>query len=197
MGAGSLRDPAEGPVISPIYGALLGLIIERPSYAYELAQRFERTYGDALALSSVSHMYMALPALRKRGLIEEASCPGGSRRIYRATELGVSEHARWLTSQIAEERRQQRVLITQLGALARAPGRALEALDQYERECLSEIADAPGAGEHEGLGATRLVARLTEEETRLTLAARLRWTQYARAQLDAMPPLDPPARATT
>ena len=33
-----------GSMQSPVNWALLGLVIERPSYAYELAQRFERTY---------------------------------------------------------------------------------------------------------------------------------------------------------
>ena len=33
---------------SPVNWALLGLVIERPSYAYELAKRFERTYGSVL-----------------------------------------------------------------------------------------------------------------------------------------------------
>ena len=48
---------------SPINWALLGLVIQRPSYGYELVQRFERTYEDALELSSPSQVYTALDAL--------------------------------------------------------------------------------------------------------------------------------------
>lgn len=33
---------------SPLNWALLGLVIQRPSYGYELVQRFERIYEDAL-----------------------------------------------------------------------------------------------------------------------------------------------------
>jgi DNA-binding PadR family transcriptional regulator len=36
---------------SPVNWALLGLVIERPSHAYELAHRFDRTYDGALSLS--------------------------------------------------------------------------------------------------------------------------------------------------
>jgi len=181
---------------SPVNWALLGLVIERPSYAYELARRFERTYDGALSLSSVSHIYTALGTLRERGLVEEVPSTGEpvrSRRRYRPTAEGVSEHAQWLIGQVAEERRRQRVLIAQLGALASTPEGALCALDAYEQACTLEIASAPPAGEDEGPGTTRLVARLIGEETRLTLAARLRWAQYARAQLQTLANARPPA----
>ncbi|MGO8905550.1 MAG: PadR family transcriptional regulator [Solirubrobacteraceae bacterium] len=176
---------------SPVNWALLGLVIERPSYAYELARRFERTYEGALSLSSISHVYTALGTLRERGLVQElAGTPQSprSRRRYEPTAQGVLEHAEWLVGQLGEERRRQRVLIVQLGALARTPGRAIEALDAYEQACIAEMAGAPPAGEDEGPGTTRLVARLIGEDTRLTIAARLRWVQYARAQLQTLTP---------
>jgi DNA-binding PadR family transcriptional regulator len=175
---------------SSVNWALLGLVIERPSYAYELARRFERTYDGAIALSSVSHVYTALATLRERCLVEEVAHAEGqqrSRRRYRATEQGLAEHAQWVIGQVSEERRRQRVLIAQLGVLAHAPEQALAALDAYEQACVAEMADTPAAGCDEGPGTTRLVARLIGEETRLTLAAHLRWAQYARAQLNALP----------
>ena len=46
---------------SPVNWALLGLIIERPSYAFELATRFKRNYEGAIAISSPSHIYTASP----------------------------------------------------------------------------------------------------------------------------------------
>ena len=76
--------------------------------------------------------------------------------------------------------------MAQLGALAHTPDRALEVLDAFEAACLAEAAAAPPAGGEEGPGTTRLVARLTGEETRLAIAAKLEWTQYARAQLRAL-----------
>jgi DNA-binding PadR family transcriptional regulator len=187
MGTGSVQ--AQAPMHSPVNWALLGLVIERPSYAYELAMRFERTYEGALALSSVSHVYTALATLRERGLVEEMLGTVGalrSKRRYQATARGLSEHADWLVGQVGEERRRQRLLVTQLGALARTPERALEVLDAYEAACLAEAGAAPGVGSEEGPGTTRLVARLTGEETRLAIAAKLEWAQYARTQLRAL-----------
>jgi DNA-binding PadR family transcriptional regulator len=170
---------------SPVNWALLGLIIARPSYAYELARRFERTYEGALSLSSVSHVYTALGTLRDRALVQEITEAGAlprSRRRYEATAAGLVEHAQWLVAQASEERRRQRLLVTQLGALAATPERALEVLAEYEQVCLAELAAAPAAGE-DTAGMIGLVARLVGEETRLSLAAKLRWVQYARAQL--------------
>jgi DNA-binding PadR family transcriptional regulator len=188
MGAGSARE-AQAPMHSQVNWALLGLIIERPSYAYELAHRFERTYDGALSLSSVSHVYMALPALRERGLIREVTGAGKasrSRRRYEATAAGLAAHGEWLVSQIGEERRRQRLLVMQLGSLARTPERAHEVLDEYEQACLAELAAAPPAGE-DTPGTTGLLARLGAEETRLSVGAKLRWVQYARTQFAQAP----------
>lgn len=199
MGVGAAREQSQGqgqtPMHSPVNWALLGLVIERPSYAYELAMRFERTYDGALSLSSVSHVYTALGTLRERALIEELPGEPGrprSKRRYSATPSGLAEHARWLVGQVAEERRRQRVLVHQLGALARTPARALEVLDDYEQACLAEVAAAPRAGDEEcGPGTMQLVASLVGEEARLSAGAKLEWVQYARTQLrqfaDAQP----------
>jgi DNA-binding PadR family transcriptional regulator len=182
-----VREHASQPMHSPVNWALLGLVIERPSYAYELAHRFERVYDGALSLSSVSHIYMALPTLLERGLIEEIAGDQQarrSRRRYQATERGIAEHAQWVVGQVAEEQRRQQVLVTQLGVLAREPQRASQLLDAYEQACLTEIAAAAPAGER-APGTSGLVTRLLGEQTRLGVAAKLRWAQYARAELSA------------
>ena len=109
--------------------ALLGLVIDRPSYAYELAQRFERTFGDALSLSSISHVYTALGTLKDRELIEEIPGTREGRQpkpYYRATERGLGDYQAWLAGQISEDRQRQRIFVLQLSALARHPQAALE-----------------------------------------------------------------------
>jgi DNA-binding PadR family transcriptional regulator len=176
---------------SPVNWALLGLIIERPSYAYELAHRFERTYEGVLSLSSVSHVYTALTTLKGRALIEEIAGTRTGRQPkprYRATTKGLADYRGWLLSQLSEDRRRQRLFVLQLTALARDPQAALDLVEDYERACLQEAGNTPL--EHEdgaaAEGASALVARLTSEEHRLAVGAKLAWAQYARRELSAL-----------
>jgi DNA-binding PadR family transcriptional regulator len=171
--------------------ALLGLVIDRPSYAYELAQRFERTYEDALTLSSVSHVYMALSALRSRDLVEEIAGTRSGRQPkphYRATEKGVREYRDWLVEQISEDRQRQRLFVLQLAALSRNPAMALEIIDRFERRYLQEAAGTPlPAGDATAPdGAAQLTTRLVSEQNRLAIGARLSWIEYARQQFKAL-----------
>src|ERR1700689_1594364 len=104
MGARSAAGHAPAPMHSPVNWALLGLVIERPSYAYELAQRFDRTYDGALPLSSTSPVYTALGALSDRGLIEGLAGPRVGRQPkprYRATAKGLEDYCEWLVGQLA------------------------------------------------------------------------------------------------
>jgi DNA-binding PadR family transcriptional regulator len=176
---------------SPVNWALLGLIIERPSYAYELAQRFERTYGEVLALSSVSHVYTALSALRGRSLIVEI--PGTRtgaqpKPRYEATEEGMALYGEWLVGQVGEDRRRQQLFVLQLATFSRDPRTALEILARYEQACLQEAQATPLTPRTDTAvgGAPQLAARLANEERRLALGAKLSWVQYARRELVAL-----------
>ncbi len=177
--------------------ALLGLVIDRSSYAYELAQRFERTYGDALALSSVSHVYTAIGTLRDRGLIEELPGTREGRQPkphYRATENGVAEYREWLAGQICEDRQRQRLFIQQLAALSRHPEAALEIVERYEQACLEEASRTALHPAEDPDGASELVSLLMSEESRLAISAKLAWARYAREVLRALAPRpQPPA----
>jgi DNA-binding PadR family transcriptional regulator len=199
MGTERAGDPRAAPMHSAINWALLGLVIERPSYAYELAQRFERTYRGALSLSSVSHVYTALGTLERRGLIEEIPGTRTGRQPkphYRATTKGWEDYRAWLLEQVGEDRRRQRLSVLQLAALARNPAATLELVADYEKACLEEaggipIARADGVADGEGSG---LRARLISEENRLALGAKLEWVQYARRELRALVDGEDPER---
>lgn len=198
---------------SPVSWAVLGLVIQRPSYGYELVQRFERTYGHVLELSSPSQIYTALDALERRELIEKLS-PGEAPEIsrqpkphYRPTPLGVDSHADWLIEQAHDERRRSHLFALQLAVLG--PRGALAILERYEQMCLQDAgetssersrkgggheAGTPSAGagtrtgERTGEGgqAGQLAARLSREEQRLSVQARLAWIGYARRELSEL-----------
>jgi DNA-binding PadR family transcriptional regulator len=188
---GAARDVQATPMHSPVYWALLGLVIERPSYAYELAQRFERTYDGVVALSSVSHVYTALATLRSRSLIEEVPGTRAGRQPktrYRATAAGIDGYREWLIGQVGEDRRRQELLVLQLTSLTRNPELALAVMDGYEQACLAQATSPPLARERlEGVDArSRLRERLMAEENRLAAGAKLAWIEYARRELKAL-----------
>ena len=169
---------------SSVAWALLGLVIERPSYGYELAQRFRRIYGETLVLSGHQRIYIALDALRVRSLIEEvsgeppeASARRRPRPRYRATPAGMSAYQDWLFNQMEEQRQRSRLFARQLAMLE--PHAALEVLDQYERECLLNN-DEPQEPTTERQS---VAVRLAEEEEQLGMQVRLSWIEFARSEL--------------
>lgn len=176
------------PMQSAVNWALLGLIIERPSYAYELAQRFERTYDGVLALSSVSHVYTALGTLESREIIEEIPDTRAGRQPrphYRATAKGVAEYRDWFVTQVREDRRRQRLFTLQLASLVRTPGYALDVLDRCEQACHAELDAWSRASSGSDVPNVRstVTARLVQEDDRLAVGAKLAWTRFAREQI--------------
>ena len=171
--------------------ALLGLIIERPSYAYELARRFERTYAGTLALSSVSHIYVALGTLKERRFVSEVAGTRSGRQPkphYHVTAQGLDAYREWLVEQLSEDRQRQKLFVLALGALIRNPPVALEVIERVEASCLAEEAPAPVEEEAVDGGSQpgRTVERLVRRESQLAVGARLSWAQYAREELSAL-----------
>jgi DNA-binding PadR family transcriptional regulator len=172
---------------SPINWAVLGLLIERPGYGYDLFERFGRTYGDALDLSSPSQVYGALKALKQKALIEQLprDDDGAGDELsqpkprYRATAAGSCHYREWLIAQ-ACERRQSLELLTLLVAPL-PPRDALVVIDRYERHLLSQRTSAPAMSEDSSALARRLAAHAKQLETGLAL----KWATYARSELEA------------
>lgn len=173
---------------SPMAWALLGLVIEQPSYGHELIQRFRRVYGETLALGSPKYIYRLLGALHEHGLIEETAAdpdekPARNRLPkphYRATDDGMCAYQEWLLTELDEERQRHRLFVRQIAMLE--PEAALEVLDEYEREVLGQTDEtSPIVSEREGVA-----ERLAQGEERLTLEVRLSWIEYARHELQTL-----------
>ncbi len=176
---------------SAVHWALLGLVIERPSYGYELAHRFEHAYAGMLQLSGFSYVYTALDTLQCRGMIEELPGTRAGRQPkprYRATAAGVHSYQERLIEQLREDLRRSRLFARQLAAFAQEPEMALDVIERYGQACLEEASDMPvpapaGPCEHP---ASDLASRLVSEERRLAIGARLPWIDYARREFRAL-----------
>lgn len=187
---------------SPVNWALLGLIIEQPTYAYDLAQRFERRYGEALQVSSIRHIYTALSALTERSFAEEI--PGTRegrqpRPRYRATEKGVKAYGDWLVGQVREERHRREVFVLALAALAGRKEDLQTVMQRCEEAWVqaamrTTIARGPGNAASTNTAASSNpaappdpaaspVRALIAEEDRLAAGAKLAWLEFARQEL--------------
>lgn len=176
-----------GGMRSGLAWALLGLVIEQPSYGHELVQRFEHVYGEMLVLRNRTHIYRLLETLRVRSLIEETDAPAETRITrqvkphYQVTERGRSAYQEWLVTQAEEERRRARTFVRQLAMLQ--PEDALAVIDRYAQECLEEVGQAKVEAPD---GARDVADRLADENQHLTFEVRVSWIEYARRELQAL-----------
>jgi DNA-binding PadR family transcriptional regulator len=98
--------------------AVLGLLLEHPSYGYELCKRYERHFDDLVRVSR-SHVYSALNSLQRDGLIEPLPADDSERQPkvrYRPTAAGAELFRGELSAQLDETVRRAR-LLGQLAAI--------------------------------------------------------------------------------
>jgi DNA-binding PadR family transcriptional regulator len=178
---------------SPVNWALLGLIIERESYAFELAQRFQKIYRDVISLSSTSHVYTALGVLERRELIEQIPGARAGRQPkpnYRATPRGIESYGEWLVGYVREDRRRQAMFVLGISSLASDTSWVEEILDRYEQAWLQHDG-GNGLVALDGLPAgpgAELVARISPAENELIAAAKRTWVEGVRAALEEIAP---------
>jgi DNA-binding PadR family transcriptional regulator len=174
---------------SPVNWTILGLVIERPSYGLELANRFQRVYADVLPLSGDSHVYSALNMLQAREMIEIFSRTKVDRQPkphYRATQLGRRNYENWLIEQIDAQSRTQELWVRQLAIFAHDPSAALQMLDRYERGYLKEAGGAGYRPAGSGLDSREeLIDGLVAEQQRVAVGGMLSWLRYAHARFEA------------
>lgn len=189
--ARTARNRGSRAMTSAVNWSLLGLVISRASYGLELARRFERTYGDVLPLSGDPHVYSALDALEKRGLIKRIRGAGADRQPkprYRATPQGVQAYEDWLVEQVDTERRRQELWVRQLSVFGSAPEVALRVLARFEHQYLQTAGQVGSA--HSGIEADgadgELIVRLVAEQQRLAVGGMLSWLQFAREHFEAV-----------
>ncbi len=124
--------------------ALLGLLIHRPAYRYQLGERMEKRLGPAYDINS-GQLYQTIKRLRLAGLIERidgALEDEDERQVLAITASGVAEFDRWFGEETRGARLLRRPLLVKI-ALA-GPERLKDALGQigaYERDCATRLKD--------------------------------------------------------
>jgi DNA-binding PadR family transcriptional regulator len=182
----------EIPMRSPVNWAVLGLVIDRPSYAFELWNRFEELWGDVLPVANSSSIYFALGELRKRGLVERVKGPrtaarGQPKPHERATREGLEAYEEWVVAQMRAHVRLGLLFARRLGIFAEQPEIALGILERLERACLDDRgARIPTPVEFPARVVPGLGDRLASVYGRSAKAGTLAWIASARREFEVL-----------
>jgi DNA-binding PadR family transcriptional regulator len=165
--------------------AVLGLVIERPGYGYDLARRLRERFGSSdFAPTGV---YSALDQLSSEALVRSAgrrARADKTRVIYEATQEGIEHFERWMldSSSLAPVRDELYMKL----ALSKPHNlsRLIELAQAQEEDCLTRLQAlrrlAPGAVAAPKAWADVAGLLVRDAEVR-QLQARVEWLQKARA----------------
>lgn len=172
--------------------AVLGLVIEKPSYGYEIGQRFQTRFGELLP-ASLSNIYTTLDRLVRLGLVEPthtqaATVSGRQHKLhYRATSEGARAYRGWLARKLREVDQRSELLLRLLSVCLRGVPALDEVLSRYEAECTEEQRERQESPRRSAPAdpelMPELLARMIEDERSSMLAAQLEWVRRMRAEL--------------
>ncbi len=175
--------------------AILGLVIERPGYGYQLAQRLEERFGSsAFAPSGV---YSALDQLSRDEFVRAAGEMGlgparraAPRMIYEATDQGVDHFEEWiLGSSPAPPLRDELHMKIALCRPNNLP-RLIDLVYGQELACQGRLRDlkesAVGAADGDSRDWSRLMQALVRDAEIAQWKSRIEWLQNARELLEGL-----------
>jgi DNA-binding PadR family transcriptional regulator len=190
----SARRAATTQVVAGVSAkhAVLGLVIERPGYGYQLAQRLQErcsTWGW-----EPTGVYRALETLSKEGSLRQQGEKGSSesgraapRLIYRATHVGEERFQAWMSERSKPRPQRQDLDLKLLFAGPPDIPVLLEQIGCEEQTCVRELTALANALEDsQRMRPTTLrdvVRKLHRERDALVLEARVRWLGNARLTL--------------
>jgi DNA-binding PadR family transcriptional regulator len=171
--------------------ALLGLLLHRPAYRYQLGDRLQERLGPAWKINS-GQLYQTIERLESDGLIERtdrAADEQDDRHVFAITMTGADEFERWFDGTLSGARLLRRPLLVKI-TLA-GPERlkdTLKAIDAYEQDCAVSLREHLRLREAIPLGGLRV--RADHELLRLNLSAditqlegELGWARHARERI--------------
>jgi PadR family transcriptional regulator AphA len=159
--------------LAPGEWSVLALLAEQPAHGWALAAALapEGEIGCVWSLGRPL-VYRSLEILEKRGLAEpggvEASVRGPKRTVYRITDAGRAELARWLAEPVPHVHEIRSLLLLKL-VFGERLGVDLHPLLDAQHELLEERAEQLEAGTAESAGAERIMGSFRLETARAAL----------------------------
>ena len=181
--------------------AVLGLVIERPGYGYQLAQRLEERFGSSgFAPSGV---YSALDQLARDEFVRSAGEMGAGRAsraaprtIYEATAGGVDHFEAWMLDSSPTPPLRDELHMKIALCRPRNVPRLIDVVHGQELACLGRLQDLKRVTDGERANSqewTRLMRMLAADAEVAFWNARIEWLQSARDLLEQL--RDEPDRA--
>lgn len=142
--------------------AVLGLLVQRRGYGYDLVQRFEEQVGRAWQLNAGA-IYVALDKLEQEGLVRpmtgEAEAPitrrrttrGAPRVIYEATPQGVERFDEWMTAGASMSPMREELHLKLALSQPRNLKRLIDITYEQEQACLERLEQHRGTSSFEEL----------------------------------------------
>ena len=112
--------------------ALLALLAEGPRYGYQLRTQFEQRTGATWPLN-VGQVYTTLTRLERDGLVEGGGDDGEGHAVFRITESGRDEVARWFTTPVERTQPPRDELAIKLALAVTVPGVDVGTVIQQQR----------------------------------------------------------------
>jgi DNA-binding PadR family transcriptional regulator len=172
---------------TPLRGALLGLLLERPGHGGELAHRLVGRLGETWRIDA-NDVYRLLEQLEAEGLTASFEEPRRNnvrrtRLVYHPTGLTAAALTDWMETLLPRE--PVRLGLQAKIAVARAEDapRLLYALREYQRECLvlAQMV-CPADGEAGSWGA--LFMDCTRDGVHRMLQAEIDWVSATRRRIE-------------
>jgi len=173
---------------TPLKGALLGLLLERPSHGYGLASRLDARLGPAWRIERQS-LYRLLDQLESAGLVRHViepvpDSPRQQRAVYYPTELAQEARNEWFAAPPAKSVVRADIYARlALSSEEDAPG-LLRALHEYRIQLLEAI-EENAATETKKVSWLGMVINLSRAAVDKRLRAEVDWISEVRLQLES------------
>lgn len=142
--------------------AVLGLLVQRRGYGYDLVQRFEEQVGSAWQLNAGA-IYVALDKLEQEGLarplaseddvrpVRRRTVRGAPRVIYEATTAGVERFDQWMAHGSSMSPMREELHLKLALSQPRNLPRLIELTREQEQACLERLEQYLGEASFEEL----------------------------------------------
>jgi DNA-binding PadR family transcriptional regulator len=172
---------------TPLRGALLGLLLERPGHGGDLANRLSARIGETWRVDT-NDVYRLLEQLEKTGLATSRAEPkrNNHRRthlVYHPTEETASALTVWMETLLPREPVRLGLQAKLSVAREEDAHRLLEALKAYERECL-KLASLVSPTDGQARSWTALCMECTRDAVYAQLQADVDWASRTRRRIN-------------